>query len=82
MEFLLQAPKVVKDMAPMAWQYFQNPPSDGTLFLEWQPVNQRSNAYASDGYIWADPESSFTYESQRGYVSFQNPHAARTPAKS
>ncbi|KAB2580033.1 hypothetical protein BFW01_g5399 [Lasiodiplodia theobromae] len=67
-EFLLQAPKVVKDMAPMAWQYFQNPPNDGTVFLEWQPVNQRSNAYASDGYIWADPESSFTYESQRGYT--------------
>ncbi|EKG21244.1 hypothetical protein MPH_01436 [Macrophomina phaseolina MS6] len=67
-DFLLNAPKIVKDVAPMTWQYFQNPPNDGTVFLEWQPVNQRGNAYASDGYVWADPESSYSYESQRGYT--------------
>ena len=78
-EFLLQATKIVKDMAPMSWQYFQIPPTDGTVLLEWQPVNQRSNAYASDGYIWADPELSFTQETQRGYVSLQHPGVARTP---
>lgn len=71
-DFLLNAPKIVKDVAPMTWQYFQNPPNDGTVFLEWQPVNQRGNAYASDGYVWADPESSYSYESQRGYVSLDN----------
>ncbi|KAK8242369.1 hypothetical protein IWZ00DRAFT_374234 [Phyllosticta capitalensis] len=67
-EYLLNGPRIVKDGAPVSWQYFQAPPGDGTVFLEWQPSSQRGNVYASDGYMWADPEQSYTFDSQRGYT--------------
>ncbi|KAK7552651.1 hypothetical protein IWX49DRAFT_122334 [Phyllosticta citricarpa] len=67
-EYLLNGPRIVKDGAPVSWQYFQAPPGDGTVFLEWQPTNQRGSMYASDGYMWADPEQTYTFDSQRGYT--------------
>ncbi len=66
LEHLLQAPKIVKAVAPMSWTYLQAPP-DGTMFLAWQPVAQRGASFSSDGYVWADPEAAFTFEVQ-GYV--------------
>ena len=51
----------------MTWTYLQGP-SDGTVFLEWQPASQRQSRFASDGYVWADAESAFTMD-VRGYVS-------------
>ncbi|KAJ5779145.1 hypothetical protein N7457_006865 [Penicillium paradoxum] len=35
--------------------------------LTWQPQNHMGVNFASDGYIWADPEQAFTFES-RGYT--------------
>jgi hypothetical protein len=74
-EFLLQAPRVVKDVAPMSWQYFQQPPNDGTVFLAWQPP-QRQLRFSTDGYLWVDPEATFRVD-VRGYVraSIINPLA-------
>ncbi|KAF2402443.1 DUF1750-domain-containing protein [Trichodelitschia bisporula] len=66
-EFLLNAPRIVKEMAPMAWQYLQVPPTDGQVFLTWQPAGQRGNKLSSDGYVWADAESTFHYE-KNGYT--------------
>ena len=47
--------------------YFQVPPQDGTVLLTWQPPVMQSR-FASDGYIWADPEATYTIEI-KGYVS-------------
>jgi hypothetical protein len=66
-DFLLQAPKIVRDLQPMCWEML-DAPRDGTLMLVWQPSNQLGTNFASDGYIWADAEQAFNTES-RGYVS-------------
>lgn len=51
----------------MSWAYLQCPP-DGAVFLSWQPLAQRGLRFASDGYVWADAESTYNYD-VRGYVS-------------
>jgi hypothetical protein len=53
-------------MSPVAWLYMQNPPQDGQVFLTWQSPNVKG--FASDGYIWADPEAQF-HHTISGYVS-------------
>lgn len=63
---LLQAPRIVNEMSPMAWTYFNQAPSDGQLFLAWQPPRMQSR-FATDGYIWADQESQF-HQEIKGYV--------------
>lgn len=63
---LIQAPRIVNEMSPMAWTYFNQAPSDGQLFLAWQPPRMQKG-FATDGYIWADQEQQFLQEI-RGYV--------------
>ncbi|KAH0841571.1 hypothetical protein AYO21_01191 [Fonsecaea monophora] len=64
--YLLEAPKIVRDLQPMQWQFIDTPP-DGTLILEWQPLEYLGTNYASDGFIWADVEH--VYKSEvRGYT--------------
>lgn len=65
-EYLLSAPKVVRELQPMHWTFIDGPP-DGTVMLTWQPLNHLGTNFASDGYVWADVEQSFTFEA-RGYV--------------
>lgn len=65
-EYLLQAPNVVREKASMTWM-FLDAPEDGTVMLVWQPLNQLGTQSASDGYVWADVEQAFSSES-RGYV--------------
>lgn len=67
LEYLTQAPKIVREVAPVSWTYLQAPPADGTVFLAWQPESQRGTRFASDGYVWADPEANYTFE-RHGYV--------------
>ena len=50
----------------MNWM-FLDAPTDGTVMLVWQPLNKLGTRFASDGYIWADPEQAFSQE-HRGYV--------------
>lgn len=64
--YLLEAPKIVRELQPMQWQFLETP-QDGTLVLTWQPLDYISTNFASDGYIWADVEVSFKSE-VRGYV--------------
>ena len=66
LDYLLQAPRVVRDLAPVSWTYL-HPPGDGTILLAWQPPTHQSR-FSSDGYVWLDPESTFTHD-VRGYVS-------------
>lgn len=65
-EYLTQAPKITKEVASMNWMFLDAPP-DGTVLLVWQPLAQLGTRFATDGYIWADPEQSVSQEYQ-GYV--------------
>jgi hypothetical protein len=53
--YLLDAPSIVKQIAPMAWQYLAAP-GDGQLWLEWLPLEKTEHPYPSDGYAWGDME--------------------------
>ncbi|KAK5700231.1 hypothetical protein LTR17_023109 [Elasticomyces elasticus] len=65
--YLLDAPTIVKTIAPMSWTYVQAPP-DGTLWLEWlPPTRMETQTFSSDGYIWADTESTFRHD-YKGYT--------------
>lgn len=66
--YLIEAPKIMRDMAPVHWQYL-DAPQDGALFLTWQPLEYLNTNFASDGYVWADAEQPFNSE-VRGYVRF------------
>lgn len=55
--YLTEAPTVVKQVAPMAWQYVQAP-QDGTVWLEWISPRGGEYRFASDGYAWGDSEMS------------------------
>lgn len=65
-EYLLQAPKITRELAAMSWM-FLNAPADGSVMLVWQPLNQLGTQFASDGYVWADVEQAFSSEA-KGYV--------------
>ena len=64
--YLLEAPKIVRDLQPVQWQYLDAPP-DGTVLLAWQPLEYMGTNYASDGYVWADAEQTFKSD-VRGYT--------------
>ncbi|KAH8705553.1 hypothetical protein BGW36DRAFT_353955 [Talaromyces proteolyticus] len=66
-EYLLSAPKVVREMQPVTWTFLDPPPPDGTTILTWQPLAHLGTTFASDGYVWADAEQAFTFEA-RGYT--------------
>ena len=66
-EYLIQAPRIAREVAPMSWQYLDCP-ADGEVMLVWQPSQLRNQA-ASDGFVWADAEAAFSSE-MRGYVCF------------
>ncbi|KAI9869881.1 MAG: hypothetical protein M1830_004970, partial [Pleopsidium flavum] len=65
-EYLLQAPKITRELAAMNWM-FLNAPADGSVMLVWQPLNQLGTQFASDGYVWADVEQAFSSEA-KGYT--------------
>ncbi|GKZ68701.1 hypothetical protein AnigIFM50267_003443 [Aspergillus niger] len=65
-EYLLSAPKIVREAQPMHWTFLDGP-QDGSVMLTWQPLNQLGTNFASDGYVWADVEQAFTFEA-RGYL--------------
>ena len=64
-EILLQAVKYIRSEKTVSWQLLDGPP-DGTLLVTWQ--SPRKTGFASDGYIYADPERAFSQQA-RGYVS-------------
>ncbi|OJD18994.1 hypothetical protein AJ78_01022 [Emergomyces pasteurianus Ep9510] len=64
-EYLISAPKVVRELQPVHWMFLDGPP-DGTVMLVWQPLNHLGTNFASDGYVWADAEQVYSTEI-RGY---------------
>jgi Fungal domain of unknown function (DUF1750) len=72
-EYLIKGPQIVRDTSPVAWSYFVTPPQDGTVILTWQPPRMGTH-FASDGMVWADPESAFDMP-VRGYVCAHPAHA-------
>ncbi|PGG98369.1 hypothetical protein GX51_06856 [Blastomyces parvus] len=64
-DYLISAPKVVRERQTMHWMFLDGPP-DGTVMLVWQPLNHLGTNFASDGYVWADPEQLYSTEI-RGY---------------
>ncbi|KAL9057799.1 MAG: hypothetical protein Q9162_002140 [Coniocarpon cinnabarinum] len=65
-EHLLAAPLILRDRAAVSWQYIR-PPPNGTIFLAWQAHNQLHNTFATDGYIWPEPEQQVQKDC-KGYV--------------
>ncbi|KAL9124199.1 MAG: hypothetical protein Q9217_006447, partial [Psora testacea] len=63
---LQEAPKVTRDISTMTWMALLEPPRDGTLMLVWQPPQMQTH-FASDGYLWADPERAFSQQ-MRGFT--------------
>jgi hypothetical protein len=66
-DYLISAPKIVRELQPVRWMFLDGPP-DGSLLLVWQPLNHLGTNFASDGYVWADVEQIYTTEA-KGYVS-------------
>ncbi|OAX84759.1 hypothetical protein ACJ72_00869 [Emergomyces africanus] len=64
-EYLISAPKVVRELQTVHWMFLDGPP-DGTVILVWQPLNHLGTNFASDGYVWADAEQLYSTEI-RGY---------------
>ncbi|KAI9846212.1 MAG: hypothetical protein M1838_001373 [Thelocarpon superellum] len=61
-DYLLQAVNITRHTAPMNWTYL-DAPADGTVLLVWQP-GQLGTHFASDGYVWADPEQAFSLDAK------------------
>jgi hypothetical protein len=59
--YLIDAPSIVKQIAPMSWNYIAAPP-DGSVWLEWISLDMTDHPYPSDGYIWGDIEQSYRQE--------------------
>ncbi|KAJ5273369.1 hypothetical protein N7478_008494 [Penicillium angulare] len=70
-EYLISAPRVCQSK-PVHWTFLDGPP-DGTVMLTWQPLGHLGTNFASDGYVWADPEQAFSFES-RGYTVEMHVH--------
>lgn len=45
----------------MSWQYLTTP-NTGTVFLEWISRGNSERNFPSDGYVWADPETTYRQE--------------------
>ena len=74
-DYLIQAPRIVKDQSPMNWMFLQRP-HGGDVMLVYQPP-QMGLQPASDGYVWADAEQPFSSE-MRGYVRQRAYHCPYT----
>ncbi|ESZ94640.1 hypothetical protein SBOR_4987 [Sclerotinia borealis F-4128] len=59
-EWLINAPKITRDQAPVYWTYLDRP-VDGTVLLSWQTPTLGQD-YPSDGYIWGPGETAFSLE--------------------
>ncbi|KAI1379437.1 DUF1750-domain-containing protein [Hypoxylon crocopeplum] len=65
--WLMQAPKIARDTAPFFWTYLDRP-ENGNIFLTWQPLQQMSVNFASDGYIWPPQEQYLQQEVGNGVI--------------
>ncbi|KAK3945358.1 SWI/SNF and RSC complexes subunit ssr4 [Diplogelasinospora grovesii] len=66
-KWLMSAPKIARDTAPFFWTYLDCPP-DGSIILTWQPTGRRSVEFASDGYVWSQPEVFYRNDVGNGLI--------------
>jgi hypothetical protein len=66
-KWLMSAPKIARDTAPFFWTYL-DAPADGTIMLTWQPLQRMETNFATDGYIWAAPETYYQQDVGNGLV--------------
>ncbi|KUI62447.1 SWI/SNF and RSC complexes subunit ssr4 [Cytospora mali] len=66
-KWLMNAPKIARDTAPFFWTYL-DAPADGTIMLTWQPLQRMDTNFATDGYIWAAPETYFQQDMGNGLM--------------
>jgi hypothetical protein len=66
-KWLYQAPKIAQHQAPFYWTYIDSP-KDGSVLLTWQPLSRLGTEFASDGYVWAGPETYFQQDVGNGLV--------------
>ncbi|KAI9645484.1 hypothetical protein NHQ30_006223 [Ciborinia camelliae] len=59
-EYLINAPKITRDQAPVYWTYLDRP-VDGTVLLSWQSPSL-GQEYPSDGYIWGPGEAAYSMD--------------------
>ena len=64
-ENLVKAYRIFNESIAVSWQFLDAPPAEYAA-LTWQPPALHGR-FATDGYIWADPEQFSTNEVQ-GYV--------------
>ena len=64
-EQLRKAPRIFSAASTVSWQILDSPTE--FMAFAWQPP-QLHNRFATDGYLWADPEQHFRQE-LHGYVS-------------
>ncbi|KAI1347568.1 hypothetical protein F5Y01DRAFT_294857 [Xylaria sp. FL0043] len=65
--WLMEAPKIARDTAPFFWTYIDKP-SNGQIFLTWQPLQLMGTHFASDGIIWPPQEGYYTHEVGNGVI--------------
>ena len=58
---------IAKDRAPFFWTYLDKP-TEGTVLLTWQPLQRLGTHFASDGYVWAQPEQAAKQDFGNGLV--------------
>ncbi|KAF1983550.1 DUF1750-domain-containing protein [Aulographum hederae CBS 113979] len=62
-EYLLQATEIVNKVQPVSWNFLRAQHiNDGTTFLTWQPERAMGPRFASDGFVWGDPETIYNFE--------------------
>ncbi|KAI6780184.1 SWI/SNF and RSC complexes subunit-like protein [Emericellopsis cladophorae] len=65
--WLMNAPSIARDKASFCWQFLERP-ADGTIIMTWQPLQRLNTAFASDGYIWAPPETLYKHDLGNGLI--------------
>jgi hypothetical protein len=70
-KWLLEAPHLAKNTSPFHWTYL-DVPADGTIILTWQPLARMGTNFASDGFVWAQPEHIFKQDIGNGLVSMSD----------
>ncbi|KAI9673899.1 MAG: hypothetical protein M1817_002105 [Caeruleum heppii] len=62
-DYLLQAPSITRNTAPMTWSFIDTP-LDGSILLVWHPTRLLRSHFATDGYAWADNEQAHVMETK------------------
>ncbi|KAG6008917.1 hypothetical protein E4U43_000085 [Claviceps pusilla] len=66
-KWLMMAPQIARDRAPFFWTILDKP-TDGTIYLTWQPLQRLATNFATDGFVWAPPEQVYKNDLGNGLM--------------